>query len=715
MRSDALPPARNDQKVNVAKTVGVFALALCLPWFTACTAANSAMTNQAPTPQPRTPAQRLPRTTHLTISASLPAGQVGSAYSAAIDATGGKGSYTFSISWGSLPQGLALDASSGNIAGTPTKSGSSSFGIHVVDSNGLSGASPFQITVANATDVAIALTPATTTVQSAGTVQFTAVVSNTSNVGVTWSTSNGAISSSGSYKAPNVTKNTQVTVTAISNADPTKSGTASVTVTAPTQVSPVTITTTGLTGITSGVNYSANLKASGGTAPYSWSMSSGTLPSGVGLQSSGSLSGTTTQTGQFSFTVQVTDASSPKQTASQPLSVTVTKAVTNGNTIPITFFGADFNGSKVWPPTDGQNQVATLGAIRFWDNGIKWGQLNTANGVYNWSGLDNWLDKAQSSNMDVLYTFGDTPQFASGAVAPAGCLQPGPYSCAAPTDVNPDGTGTDAYFSAFVTALVTHAAGRISYYELWNEPDCNCFWSGTTAQLVRMGKDAAAIIRSLDPNAKILSPSAHGPTMATWFDGYVAAGGAPNFDIVNVHMRGQNGTNATPEAFLTVWGQVTSEVQKRSLTNLPIWDDEHGILQNQGLTDPDMLAGYVARSAMLRAGVGVQRQYIYTWDSHAPYGLQSSASGTAWNEVATWLIGHSVSPCTVSGTVYSCNMDNGLVVWDTAQSCGNGVCTTSNYAPPAAYTWYHDLDGNRTAISGNAVQIGYKPILLENQ
>src|SRR5581483_5967235 len=247
-------------------------------------------------------------------------------------------------------------------------------------------------------------------------------------------------------------------------------------------------TTTGLTGITSGVNYSANLKASGGTAPYSWSMTSGSLPSGISLQSSGSVSGTTTQIGQFNFTVQVSDSSSPKQTASQPLSVAVSKSVSNGNTIPLTFFGADFNGSKVWPPTDGQNQVATLGAIRFCDNGIKWGQLNTANGVYNWSGLDNWLDKAQSSNMDVLYTFGDTPQFAAAAVAPGGCLQPGAYSCAAPTDVNPDGTGTDAYFSAFVRALVTHAAGRISYYELWNEPDCKCFWSGTTAQLVRMGK-----------------------------------------------------------------------------------------------------------------------------------------------------------------------------------------------------------------------------------
>jgi len=671
--------------------------------------------NPTPQPQPRVPQRQLPRNGQLKLSASFQPAEVGKSYNVTIDVTGGNEPYKFTLSWGALPPGLSLDSSSGMISGSPTKTGSFGFGVHVVDANGVGGASPFQITVSDAGTIGISVTPGNTSVTSAGSVQFTAVVSNTSDVGVTWSTSNGAINSTGLYKAPNVTKNTQVTVTAVSNADPTKSGTASVTVTPASQQAPLSVTTTGLTGITSGVTYSANLKAAGGTAPYSWSMSAGSLPSGIGLQSAGSISGTTTQTGQYSFTVMVSDSSSPKQTASQPLSLSVSNASTGGNTIQNTFFGADFNGAAVWPPTDGQNQIATIGALRLWDDGIKWGQLNTANGTYNWTGLDNWLNRAQSSNMDVLYTFGDTPQFAAAATAPSGCLQPGPYSCAAPVDVNADGTGTDAYFSAFVTALVTHAAGRIQYYELWNEPDCNCFWAGTQAQLVRMGKDAAAIIRSLDPNAKILSPSAHGPTMATWFDGYVAAGGAPNFDIVNVHMRGQNGTNQIPESFLTVWGQVTSELQKRSLTNLPIWDDEHGILQGQGLTDPDMLAGYVARSAMLRAGVGVQRQYIYTWDSHAPYGLQGSPSGTAWNEVATWLIGHSASACTATGTVYTCNLDNGVVVWDTAQSCGNGVCTTSNYAPPAAYTWTCDLDGNKSAITGNSVQIGYKPIMLENQ
>lgn len=57
-------------------------------------------------------------------------------------------------------------------------------------------------------------------------------------------------------------------------------------------------------------------------------------------------------------------------------------------------------------------------------------------------------------------------------------------------------------------------------------------------------------------------------------------------------------------------------------------------------------------------------------------------------------------------------------VWDTAQSCSNGVCTTSTYTfPPASpnYTHYVDLAGKNHTISGTTVKIGYKPIFLENQ
>jgi hypothetical protein len=58
---------------------------------------------------------------------SLPAGAVGSAYSQSLSATGAWGAYTWSVSSGSLPAGLSLNAQTGVISGTPTASGASTF------------------------------------------------------------------------------------------------------------------------------------------------------------------------------------------------------------------------------------------------------------------------------------------------------------------------------------------------------------------------------------------------------------------------------------------------------------------------------------------------------------------------------------------------------------------------------------------------------------
>jgi uncharacterized repeat protein (TIGR03803 family) len=69
-----------------------------------------------------------------------------------------------------------------------------------------------------------------------------------------------------------------------------------------------TITTTSLASGELGSAYSQMLQESGGTPPYSWSNSSGTLPSGLTLNTSGLISGTPTVAGTFQFTVMVTDA-----------------------------------------------------------------------------------------------------------------------------------------------------------------------------------------------------------------------------------------------------------------------------------------------------------------------------------------------------------------------------------------------------------------------
>ena len=397
--------------------------------------------------------------------------------------------------------------------------------------------------------------------------------------------------------------------------------------------------------------------------------------------------------------------------------ITSNTTVTVTCTIPTSFFGADFIGSNIWPPTDGLGNIPTLGGMRLWGGNVQWADVNpSTQNVFVWTDMDTWIADAQSQGWDVLYTFGNTPEWA-GTIPPGNpCLiASGPYSCSPPNDLNADGTGTDADFSDFVTALVTRYKGEIAFYELWDEPDCTCYWAGTTAQIVRMGADAAAIIRSIDPNARILSPSFHGPTAKTWFADYIAGGGLANFDIVNAHFRGTGiYPNAVPESFLTMYADVIAETAVLNLQSWPLWDDEHGIKTGQ-LSDPDELAGYVARSAILRAGVGLQRQYVYTWDEGDTLGLQGNESGTAWDVVAGWLIGHTISACVASGTVYTCAVDDGQIVWDTAQSCSNGVCTTSNYTYPPGYTFQTNLSGTKTALTPPTVPIGYKPIFLTSQ
>ena len=67
-------------------------------------------------------------------------------------------------------------------------------------------------------------------------------------------------------------------------------------------------------------NGGATLSATGGTTPYTWSIASGNLPPGLTLNAAqGVISGTPTTLGNYSFTVQVTDAKSLSST--QPLSI----------------------------------------------------------------------------------------------------------------------------------------------------------------------------------------------------------------------------------------------------------------------------------------------------------------------------------------------------------------------------------------------------------
>jgi len=77
----------------------------------------------------------------------LPDGQVGETYSTTLRASGGQLPYVWSLSAGSLPDGLTLDPDTGRISGVPVTPGLSAFSVQVVDANFATGAQDLSITI----------------------------------------------------------------------------------------------------------------------------------------------------------------------------------------------------------------------------------------------------------------------------------------------------------------------------------------------------------------------------------------------------------------------------------------------------------------------------------------------------------------------------------------------------------------------------------------
>lgn len=91
----------------------------------------------------------------------------------------------------------------------------------------------------------------------------------------------------------------------------------------------------------SGGAYNFSLSTTGGTGPFTWTVTSGSLPPGLTLSPGGSLTGTPTATGPFTFTVQVTD--SMGRVDFQTLTLTVNAAGVNATSATGSLVGPNTN------------------------------------------------------------------------------------------------------------------------------------------------------------------------------------------------------------------------------------------------------------------------------------------------------------------------------------------------------------------------------------
>lgn len=257
---------------------------------------------------------------------SLPAGTVGTAYSATLQSAGGTAPITWSISAGTLPAWASFNTVSGALTGTPTAAGSTNISVIATDKAGVK-------TAATALSLAIAPAPLafTTTTLPAATkgAAYSATLQASGGTGpYAFSLASGSLPTWANLTAgvisgtPNATGSTSFTVQVTDSAATPAKATQALTLT----VNPpaaLAISTTTLPAATVGVAYSTSVQATGGIAPYTWGVSSGTLPAWASLATStGVISGTPSGTGSASFTLQVKDSQGTPATASQALTLT---------------------------------------------------------------------------------------------------------------------------------------------------------------------------------------------------------------------------------------------------------------------------------------------------------------------------------------------------------------------------------------------------------
>jgi len=264
-------------------------------------------------------------------TASLPADTVNIAYNQTMTATGGTGALTWSISSGSLPAGLSLVAATGAITGTPTTAGASNFTAMATDTVGATGTKALSITINAAISITTSSLPADTV-----NIAYNQALAATGGTGsLTWSLNAGSLPA-----GLTLTSGGSITGT------PTAAGTSNFTVRATDAVSATgtkalsivinaapSITTSSLPGGTVGTAYNQTMAATGGTAPLTWSIQSGSLPAGLSLvASTGAITGTPTASGTSNFTAKVTD--NVTASATKALSI----VVTGGGGGPYTYY-----------------------------------------------------------------------------------------------------------------------------------------------------------------------------------------------------------------------------------------------------------------------------------------------------------------------------------------------------------------------------------------
>lgn len=354
--------------------------------------------------------------------------------------------------------------------------------------------------------------------------------------------------------------------------------------------------------------------------------------------------------------------------------------------------------------------------------GTTWRQIEREKGKFTFGEIDQYVAFAQQQNLDVIMQLGQPPNWATGGISssPYGNL----FNSIPPYNIQD--------WRNYVTALGQRYKGKIRYYEVWNEPNLSGFYSGSLAKLVELTMEANKVLKAIDPQIQIISPTYTTENGVAGMGDFLRAGGKNWIDIVGIHLYGYP---KPPEDMLTLANQYRQVVTQAGAGHLPVWNTESswnsyyykGVLYGSDENDysiqmPDDLAiSYIHRMFLCNWIAGMERAVFYgmdqPWSRIRLLDLKNlpnvAVTGQAYQRIVDWLTGASMHQYSFSSkglhTISLLYADgrSGYVLWT-----DDDRTATIQLSPELALSQMQTADGKQVPAT-ETVTITSMPLYLK--
>jgi hypothetical protein len=227
-----------------------------------------------------------------------------------------------------------------------------------------------------------------------------------------------------------------------------------------------------------------------------------------------------------------------------------------------------------------------------------WFRLEPERGIYRWEDTDRIVERSSMLGVDVLATLAYTPPWASSN---PGSPQPS------------DPPASPAYWTDIVREAVSRYRGRLRFWQFWNEPNLNGFWSGSMQQYrVQILEAGARVAKNVHPGCRVVSPGL--ANIGSWRDWFEETMKAKDFiDIINHHNYQDSGGEVIPslERDSLFRPSLRTLIQENDVDDRPFWLTETGRRSEEG----DQRRYYEEAVASLRTKSWVDKLFFFHyWD-----------------------------------------------------------------------------------------------------